>query len=1077
MKLPAILKRSLILKLLLGSLTLLLLLGGAAVLLAIYWLPGFAREQAEIQLSRELLRPVHVGQIVFDWSQWAVRVKDLRIDEAPVADATGKAGVLVSFDELRVVLSTASFSQRAPIVREVHLQAPYIHLARTGPGRFNVSDVLAHFLEKPSSGPTPAFAVSNITLQQGTVVFDDAVAGEQHRVTDIDLGVPHIANEVGPEDVWVEPRFSARVNGSPLHLKGRLKPFAEDHEAVVDIDLKDLDLDRLEDYVPVPLPVKVAGARLDTRLAVSFAQNKAGPRLGVKGNLMVRQIGVASREGVPLVSLKALGLEGIDVNLATRQARVEKVVVDHPLVDIKRRKDGSWQGLEAWLGGTPVAATEAGAAAAKPPAAAPVAAKPGPRGRHAKGAKPGHPSVAASLPPSPPPAAEVAPQTSPVPTATAPATPVAEQPVAGGEAPPPSKPWTWSVGQVVIQDGHLGFEDGVLENPLPVVVEGLTLEVGAVAADFPAPIPIKLQARVNGTGKLAVEGQVDVPKRQADLNLDIQKFELVGFQGWTQDRLTVLLTKGDLGFKGRVQASPERVQVEGSAQLGEISVLDRLNASDLLRWKSLRLTGLDLALELSPERVKAGVSPWKLGIGEVSFSDFYARLLLSKEGRLNLKDVVKAPPEAGPKPGEVPPTTVPAPASPGGGESPLPIRIGKIVLSNGNVNFTDQFIKPNYSANLTQLGGTIGTLAPGLTSSVEPKAKVDGAAPVEISGAVDPLTQPLSLDLAAKAKGIEMTGLSAYSGRYVGYTIEKGKLSVDVHYKVDKGELTAENQVFLDQLTFGSKVDSPDAPSLPVTLAVALLKNSRGEIDLNLPIRGSLSDPQFSIGGIIGKAIMNLIVKAVTAPFTLLASLFSGGEDMSQVAFAPGRDGLSPAVEKHLEGLAKAMKDRPALKLDISGRASRESDGEAFRRNLLTQRVKAYKLADLASHGRPTGALDEITLTPEEYGKYLEAAFKAERYPETLNVLGFVKSFPQAEMEALMLQHMAVGEEELRYLAEGRGRVVQAWLAERGEIPFDRLFLVAPKLESGTAPGAGPGSNAGSGAEGEAGNRVVFALH
>ena len=171
-----------------------------------------------------------------------------------------------------------------------------------------------------------------------------------------------------------------------------------------------------------------------------------------------------------------------------------------------------------------------------------------------------------------------------------------------------------------------------------------------------------------------------------------------------------------------------------------------------------------------------------------------------------------------------------------------------------------------------------------------------------------------------------MPAFSPYSGKYIGYTIEKGKLSIDVHYHVEKGNLTAENNVFLDQLTFGEKIESPDALAIPVTLAVALLKDRHGEINLHLPVSGSINDPQFRIGPVLVSAFVNLLSKAVTAPFSLLGSAFGGGEELSEVKLSSPAGGPWPEAEKRLQDLSKALIDRPALELEITGEADPAND-------------------------------------------------------------------------------------------------------------------------------------------------------
>ena len=281
---------------------------------------------------------------------------------------------------------------------------------------------------------------------------------------------------------------------------------------------------------------------------------------------------------------------------------------------------------------------------------------------------------------------------------------------------------------------------------------------------------------------------------------------------------------------------------------------------------------------------------------------------------------------------------------------PARIRIGGTEILRGNVNFTDNFVKPNYTANLTDLVGTVGELSSdrAVLADVSIRGRVDRDAPVEITGKVNPLATPLALDLRGATRGVELPRLTPYSVKYAGYPITGGKLSMDVHYRIEDSKLQAENHLFLDQLTFGERVESPTATKLPVLLAVALLTNSRGEIDINLPISGSLDDPHFSIGGIIVQVIVNLLTKVVTAPFSLLAAAFGGGANLGHVEFAPGSALIAEAELKKLGTLAKALNDRPALRLDMTGRAAAATDAEALRRAKLDEKLRATTSASRA---------------------------------------------------------------------------------------------------------------------------------
>src|SRR5690606_7945183 len=386
----------------------------------------------------------------------------------------------------------------------------------------------------------------------------------------------------------------------------------------------------------------------------------------------------------------------------------------------------------------------------------------------------------------------------------------------------------------------------------------------------------------------------------------------------------------------------------------------------------------------------------KLSLGEVALADYYARIIVSAEGRLNLQDLVVRPEEE--VAATAPATTAAAPVQSGTPEPRLRMRIGKVALKGGNVNFSDFYIRPNYSANLTGVGGSVTEMNPERAGDVDIRGRIDNAAPVEITGRINPLAGNLFLDMKASARDIELAPLSPYSVKYAGYGIERGKLSLSVAYHIEDRKLDAQNQVYLDQLTFGDPVESPTATKLPVTLAVALLKDRNGVIDINLPVSGSLDDPEFSVFGVIVRVIGNLLVKAATAPFALLGSLLGGGEELSYLEFAPGSAALEGAEPPKLGALAKALAERPGLKLEVTGRAAPEEDREGLRRAALHAAVRAQKFNDLRRAGKAPASADEVVVEPAEYEKYLRAAYAEAKLDKPRNALGLPKTLPAEEM-------------------------------------------------------------------------------
>ncbi|HSF57257.1 MAG TPA: DUF748 domain-containing protein, partial [Candidatus Binatia bacterium] len=455
---------------------------------------------------------------------------------------------------------------------------------------------------------------------------------------------------------------------------------------------------------------------------------------------------------------------------------------------------------------------------------------------------------------------------------------------------------------------------------------------------------------------------------------------------------------------------------------------------DLLKWKSLDLGGIQFALQ-----------PMLLRINEINLAEFYARMILGADGRLNLQKLAAQKTEAG-EAAETKPAN-PAEPSAAAPSSDKQISIGKINLKAGNVYFSDFFVKPNYSANLTGVEGSVSELKPETPGDLAIQAKLDNAAPVDIQGKINPLSKDLYMDIAADAREIELNPMSPYSVKYVGYGIERGTLSFKVKYKVENRKLDAQNQIILNQLTFGEKVESPTATKLPVLLAVALLKDRNGVIDVNLPISGSLDSPEFSIGGIILRIIINIITRAVTSPFALIGGAFGGGSgaELSYIEFEYGRSNLTESAEAKIKTLATAMSNRPALKLDISGRVDPANDREGLKQTSIERKVKAQKMKELVRQGTAPKSVDDVQIDKPEYERYLKAAYSDESFPKPRNLIGLAKDLPAPEMESLMLKHAQVTDDDLRNLANRRAQTVRERLVASGQVSADRLSIVASK--------------------------------
>jgi len=368
------------------------------------------------------------------------------------------------------------------------------------------------------------------------------------------------------------------------------------------------------------------------------------------------------------------------------------------------------------------------------------------------------------------------------------------------------------------------------------------------------------------------------------------------------------------------------------------------------------------------------------------------------------------------------------------------------LFKNGHIDFSDNNIQPNYSANMLNLTGSVIGLSSKEFSRADVafKGNLGYGSPIEIAGKINPLAKDLFVDLNVGFKDIELSPITPYSSKFLGYPITKGKLTFDVSYLIDKRKLNSENKVLIDQLIFGEKVESPQAIKAPVTLAATLLTDRQGQINLDLPVSGSLDDPKFKVWSVIWQIIVNLITKAVTSPFALLSSLTGGGEELSFIEFDYGSAVISDEEKKKISMIGKALNERPNIKLDIEGYVDTNQDKDALKKAELERRIKAQKIKKTASRDEQQAVVENVVLTPQEYDKYLKQIYRAADFSKPRNFLGMQKSLPSAEMEKLMLANIEVTDSDLRQLAARRAQNVKVLMLQ-SEIAADRIFIVEPK--------------------------------
>jgi hypothetical protein len=887
--------------------------------------------------------------------------------------------------------------------------------ARATPGPLAAQMQLAAPSPTPSSAPTPAKATLDFTL--GSFELTDSAV----EVTDRSQPTPAVLTlkaihakleHLRTIGEGVAP-FELTANfggGGAMAVKGGLD--LTQHRVTTDASLNQIDLPALKGFAAPFLNGDLAAGKLTATASVKtdFAANAFNvhvePASATIDNLDLR--GAVANEGP--VGWGKFAVTVGQVDLASHQATVNEMRTDGLKLFVKRDRQGQLN-LLGLIRGTPQAA-------ATP---APLA-KRVPRSTRASHRATRFVRATRSAPPA-----------------------------AGGSAPQ----WHYRIASVVLDKAEIHSVDEHGAKPVKIDIVPLGLNLKDISDDLTKPITLELDGVVGGKGTFKLDGTAAPNPLVAKIHVATKRLDLTTINSYLGDQVNATIAAASLTMNGQVTATNRHDHLNaayrGDVTLGAVRILDKLTRDRFLSWGSF-----------SASRVAAdygGAKP-KVRIGGLTLSNFYSRIILNSNGKLNLTDITSGPQQA-PKSltranlaAAATPTPTPTPtpavgtAPPAPAPKPLPadVAIEGVTLQGGHVNYTDNFIQPHYSADLTEIVGTIGAFSTASTTpaDVVVNAQVNSA-PLNIKGSVNPLTPMAYVNIGAKADGIDLPGLSPYSTKYTGYPIVKGALTVDVHYLLENQNLTATNHIVIDQLTFGDKVESKDAINLPIRLAVALLKDSRGVIDVTIPVSGSLNNPQFSIGGAVWAVIKNLLLKAATAPFSLIASAFSGGgggEELNYVEFTPGYAELTPDDLKRLDTVAKALTARPALRLDIAGRVDPRVDQDGLRLAKVDHAVLERKIK--AEGESENGAAPP--LTPDEYNKYLTKVYKAAKLDKPRDFLGLPKSLPPDEMKKLLATNEKVTDEDLHHLADARASAVRAALSK--SIDPARLFILPPKLNA-----------------------------
>lgn len=647
-----------------------------------------------------------------------------------------------------------------------------------------------------------------------------------------------------------------------------------------------------------------------------------------------------------------------------------------------------------------------------------------------------------------------------------------------------ANPFTATLGGMTLSDGRVTLTDSTLSNPQVHTLQGLKINVEKFVVSGAQPIIANASATIANGGSVQTKLRFDQRKSAGEVEYALEKIALPAYSAYLNQNTKLKLAKGEAAARGTVAFSPpsgssETLRVQTTLALRDVDLIDETTNAPFAQWA-----------ELSTNDAKVSMSPSgaTISLADLLLDQPRGKIVIGEDRSVNLTQIAKAgaaqpaPAASEAKPSE---STVATPAPmPSDSEPAVKASIARVQITGGDIEFADLSLRPQFGTRVSDLSGLIVGLSTELASRAEVslEGKVDQFGLARLTGTVAPARASQYTDLKATFRNLEMAKLTPYSGKFAGRTIESGKLSLDLDYRVEARRLKGENQVIIDNIKLGDRVDSPDATNLPLDLAIALLRDSNGVIDLGIPVQGSLDDPQFSYGSLVWKAIVNVLSKIATAPFRALGALLGGsGEEFEAVIFEPGEARLLPPEREKLAKLAVALEKRPALKLAIEPHFDKDADRDALADNIL--KLEIGKRAGMKPPGpnepliisltdpKVQAALDELATSAGEEATKLRAKY----LPPTGNAItGLIQGARERvtergraaaaearanyypELFALLKSKQTVPDFAFEALATLRGQAIQNTLTGVNKFDAARVSVAAPSPAKNVKTGQVP---------------------
>lgn len=970
-------------------------------LLGFFILPWSIQRYLTHSFAENLQRGVEVHAVRFN----PYKVK-LQIEGFKIADTDSTP--LLSFDLFSVNYSALSVFRLRYGIEEIALEKPFIKLDANGKGGFTLLDAFSNLasqspdkpVEEPeSTAEVPAVWLGNLQISGGLIDYSDAAraGGFKQRVE-----LPTVAiNDFYTKKKEHANRFELEIadeQGGTVTLGAvleNLKPLRLNG----DIAISNLDLAPAWQWLSLPVNFNLKAPHLAFKTQFSAQMDSALDLQAMKTSLELKDLSLYSKDNAetPVIQLPLLGVNDANVNLLQQSVTVGSFQANDGVVNLVLDKQGA-ANLQNLFAQT--AAEEPTPAAA--PASTPTDAN-----------------------------------TAPANTAPAPAA---------------EKPWDVLVHQIRFNNYTINIRDEQPAQALVFSLTPLTISIDEWKPLSSDRFSVQIQSGLTNeskaaVGQLQINTQLQLTPLIADTKVDLQQFQLPTIQSYVQDAVRAQIKDGaltaalDVHFES---AEKPVIEIKGTAGIKKLSVKEQKGDKSLLQWDALDIAGLSFQLPNN-----------ELKIEKVTIDKPDTGFVIHADGSTNIEKMLVAT-----QPADIKSPTSKAVATKTEKQgSPMKLAIGAIDIRNANLGFADLSMKPNFKVAMSQLSGSIKDLSSDAKkqASINLKGKVDRYAPVTINGKMNPLAAKPSLDVQFAFNNLELTTFTPYSGTYAGFKIKQGQLSLDINYQLVDNKIQGKNKIVMNQLQLGESVESQKAIDLPLRLAIALLRDENGVIDLGFEVGGDLNDPQFSVGGILWKVLSNMVMKVVTSPFKAIASLAGGGGDAAEgvdkIDFAAGQSQLDAASLGKLKMAADLLNKRNNLRITVQGNSLPVDDRAALQNKKLAIILQQDSNAPIDIYLSASAAV-------EDGGAYraLNRHYKKQSNYDLGDLQGKIKAQRKAKGEqpddAILKQaayeqawetardKMAVSDDELRQLALERATQIKSVLVEQNGVAPERVFVL-----------------------------------